>query len=114
MYIGLGISFYKQKTAYEMRIRDWSSDVCSSDLLASHEPRITRITESEARFILQRACAHGETAAGQWEQDNGDGRNRHRWRNAAHDRGDRKTGVQGTSESVRVDLGGSRLVKKKI
>src|SRR3546814_6192912 len=26
---------FKQKTAYEMRISDWSSDVCSSDLLAS-------------------------------------------------------------------------------
>src|SRR3546814_8768823 len=25
--------FFKQKTAYEMRINDWSSDVCSSDLL---------------------------------------------------------------------------------
>src|SRR3546814_6626742 len=25
--------FYKQKTAYEMRISDWSSDVCSSDLV---------------------------------------------------------------------------------
>src|SRR3546814_14305281 len=24
--------FFKQKTAYELRIRDWSSDVCSSDL----------------------------------------------------------------------------------
>src|SRR3546814_5622832 len=24
--------FYKQKTAYDMRISDWSSDVCSSDL----------------------------------------------------------------------------------
>src|SRR3546814_10839947 len=29
--------FFKQKTAYEMRISDWSSDVCSSDLpLAAH------------------------------------------------------------------------------
>src|SRR3546814_3977221 len=27
--------FFKQKTAYEMRISDWSSDVCSSDLLVS-------------------------------------------------------------------------------
>src|SRR3546814_1362512 len=27
--------FFKQKTAYEMRISDWSSDVCSSDLNAS-------------------------------------------------------------------------------
>src|SRR3546814_5246551 len=25
--------FFKQKTAYEMRISDWSSDVCSSDLM---------------------------------------------------------------------------------
>src|SRR3546814_2247648 len=28
------IFFFKQKTAYEMRISDWSSDVCSSDLIA--------------------------------------------------------------------------------
>src|SRR3546814_7681125 len=27
------IDFFKQKTAYEMRISDWSSDVCSSDLI---------------------------------------------------------------------------------
>src|SRR3546814_2572684 len=27
--------FFKQKTAYEMRISDWSSDVCSSDLCAA-------------------------------------------------------------------------------
>src|SRR3546814_2779567 len=27
--------FFKQKTAYEMRISDWSSDVCSSDLICS-------------------------------------------------------------------------------
>src|SRR3546814_9000780 len=26
--------FFKQKTAYELRISDWSSDVCSSDLLS--------------------------------------------------------------------------------
>src|SRR3546814_17592349 len=29
--------FFKQKTAYEMRISDWSSDVCSSDLTATAE-----------------------------------------------------------------------------
>src|SRR3546814_4529239 len=28
-----GVFFFKQKTAYEMRISDWSSDVCSSDLV---------------------------------------------------------------------------------
>src|SRR3546814_2397209 len=31
--------FFKQKTAYEMRISDWSSDVCSSDL----RPRIPQM-----------------------------------------------------------------------
>src|SRR3546814_10190160 len=33
--IVISIFFFKQKTAYEMRISDWSSDVCSSDLLAA-------------------------------------------------------------------------------
>src|SRR3546814_8163093 len=32
LYVVLVIFFFKQKTAYEMRISDWSSDVCSSDL----------------------------------------------------------------------------------
>src|SRR3546814_5887302 len=32
--------FFKQKTAYEMRISDWSSDVCSSDLLKPPLPNI--------------------------------------------------------------------------
>src|SRR3546814_13807643 len=38
MYLLLFLSFFffKQKTAYEMRISDWSSDVCSSDLDAEH------------------------------------------------------------------------------
>src|SRR3546814_4466144 len=30
------VFFFKQKTAYEMRISDWSSDVCSSDLPVVH------------------------------------------------------------------------------
>src|SRR3546814_1551687 len=32
--------FFKQKTAYEMRISDWSSDVCSSDLDVDHEHHV--------------------------------------------------------------------------
>src|SRR3546814_7534406 len=32
--------FFKQKTAYEMRISDWSSDVCSSDLTARSAARV--------------------------------------------------------------------------
>src|SRR3546814_5535578 len=33
------VFFFKQKTAYEMRISDWSSDVCSSDLMSCRCPR---------------------------------------------------------------------------
>src|SRR3546814_2769216 len=36
--------FFKQKTAYEMRISDWSSDVCSSDLVLSQ--RLSRLPRS--------------------------------------------------------------------
>src|SRR3546814_7300987 len=36
--------FFKQKTAYEMRISDWSSDVCSSDLDAALLAAIQRIS----------------------------------------------------------------------
>src|SRR3546814_5913770 len=35
MKICIYIFFFKQKTAYEMRISDWSSDVCSSDLVSN-------------------------------------------------------------------------------
>src|SRR3546814_17277078 len=35
------VFFFKQKTAYEMRISDWSSDVCSSDLLLVTPTRIS-------------------------------------------------------------------------
>src|SRR3546814_13828250 len=38
----LFIFFFKQKTAYEMRISDWSSDVCSSDLGADENGRRRR------------------------------------------------------------------------
>src|SRR3546814_4208415 len=35
--------FFKQKTAYEMRISDWSSDVCSSDLMKPNARKVRRI-----------------------------------------------------------------------
>src|SRR3546814_5085790 len=34
--------FFKQKTAYEMRISDWSSDVCSSDLVEAYQSARSR------------------------------------------------------------------------
>src|SRR3546814_6202557 len=50
--------FFKQKTAYELRISDWSSDVCSSDLAAfivhvDHHPH--RIAETAPARQLVRA-----------------------------------------------------------
>src|SRR3546814_6449106 len=41
--------FFKQKTAYEMRISDWSSDVCSSDL---HAVRVFGASAYNAQEIL--------------------------------------------------------------
>src|SRR3546814_5964168 len=37
-FLLLYFCFFKQKTAYEMRISDWSSDVCSSDLFSPSPP----------------------------------------------------------------------------
>src|SRR3546814_16080090 len=54
MYILL-VFFFKQKAAYEMRISDWSSDVCSSDLLRKrlHERRaVDRVDRVEERHRL--------------------------------------------------------------
>src|SRR3546814_7514570 len=42
--------FFKQKTAYEMRISDWSSDVCSSDLLEAAE--LAERDHREAAWLL--------------------------------------------------------------
>src|SRR3546814_11232207 len=42
--------FFKQKTAYEMRISDWSSDVCSSDLKSSRFFEASRCFEKAGRF----------------------------------------------------------------
>src|SRR3546814_1139835 len=52
----LDLCFYflfKQKTAYEMRISDWSSDVCSSDLVVVlvHEERDPRILREVAEAL---------------------------------------------------------------
>src|SRR3546814_17733830 len=47
--------FFKQKTAYEMRISDWSSDVCSSDLLISPEQRDALIASTAEDYAKVRA-----------------------------------------------------------
>src|SRR3546814_6577012 len=110
--------FFKQKTAYEMRISDWSSDVCSSDLRAgsfvgpsTRGPRRERMLARPGGF---RRALSGHRPA--------------RWRIAGrrggalflpvrtdpqHHPEDRKSVVKGKSVSVRLDLGGRRIIKKK-
>src|SRR3546814_10788804 len=76
-YVGLEVSrwlflvfFFEQKTAYEMRISDWSSDVCSSDLggqrllgveTAALEPAVVRDIAHDvgAKFLVERYAPGG-------------------------------------------------------
>src|SRR3546814_20602414 len=95
MYIYSCFFFFKQKTAYEMRISDWSSDVCSSDLRAGAGRPV------QARRLHRRRTV----CAGRARQRAG---RRHR-----RCPPDRKSVVEGKSVSVRVDLGGRRILKKK-
>src|SRR3546814_8934447 len=46
--------FFKQKTAYEMRISDWSSDVCSSDLQPSKDVPSTRLDQIPIAHLSDR------------------------------------------------------------
>src|SRR3546814_8489991 len=52
--------FFKQNTAYEMRISDWSSDVCSSDLLSSSVNEISSQVARSAQ-IANGAVSEAET-----------------------------------------------------
>src|SRR3546814_19023006 len=72
-----------------MRISDWSSDVCSSDL-----PERNRALLEEAGFEVISPFFRSLWFTGWWGRD-------------------RKSVVKGKSVSVRVDLGGRRIIKKK-
>src|SRR3546814_6533917 len=54
--------FFKQKTAYEMRISDWSSDVCSSDLFGADVdflvPNRFETGYGLSPAVVELACAH--------------------------------------------------------
>src|SRR3546814_18985307 len=64
------VFFFKQKTAYEMRISDWSSDVCSSDLDADVHAEVERQAQRHAEQCRVREAVaeighpppHDETA----------------------------------------------------
>src|SRR3546814_11843482 len=126
--------FFKQNTAYEMRISDWSSDVCSSDLLARIGPvdarregtdsaSLDRVGGSRLRLEFRRVdelLTTGQRHAGQdalifrihvaaarIERPVG-GR-----REIELCLADRKSGVWGKRVSVSLVLGGRRSNKKK-
>src|SRR3546814_18066605 len=116
--------FFKQKTAYEMRISDWSSDVCSSDLpnsranagtLSSRKVQITglfagrraRVTPS---LTIRASHRIGAPAASAWRPAVPAPSGNCRPSMASTER---KSGVEGKSVSVRVEHGGRRTIKKK-
>src|SRR3546814_7619613 len=59
--------FFKQKTAYEMRISDWSSDVCSSDL-ARLRSIVISIASNTASMIINKICQWGNISCTATEQ----------------------------------------------
>src|SRR3546814_3855669 len=64
--------FFKQKTAYEMRISDWSSDVCSSDLLGGPGGRGDVAAEigcapvADAQHLARTRERHARERFGHW------------------------------------------------
>src|SRR3546814_1535506 len=118
--------FFKQKTAYEMRISDWSSDVCSSDLGAAGRSRRDRQVGHRVHQLLGPDAGEGQAE---------DGRqvrrfvavHPHRTQNvqkplpqrpkprrlAVETSGDRQSVVWGKRVSVRVALGCRRFLNKK-
>src|SRR3546814_14597176 len=100
-----------------MRISDWSSDVCSSDLPDARDPPDVRVAaDVEHRAIdpvmmLANFLDHQDMVGKiglqrRAEQLAEDGQ--------VERGGDRKSVVKGKSVSVRVDLGGRRIIKKKM
>src|SRR3546814_8770872 len=104
--------FFKQKTAYECRISDWSSDVCSSDLCSAVSTQISVIRISSSWLIgwiasrTRCRASRAEAMRRFWRMTSCTAR-------TPSPLGDRKSVVEGKSESVRVDLGGRRIIKKK-
>src|SRR3546814_8382894 len=97
----LCVFFFKQKTSYEMRISDWSSDVCSSDLLNERDihihPQLFKIGITAIRFhvaITEDFPMIVPNAVEDFDQRSEERR-------------------VGKSVSVRVDLGGRGIIKKK-
>src|SRR3546814_18071485 len=96
-----------------MRISDWSSDVCSSDLdVDVHELAVLGVDLDGARVAVGPAVADAEHEVGPEKGGVAVAVAGLQADHAGHQR-DRKRVVSGKSVSVRVDLGGRRFIKKK-
>src|SRR3546814_6377572 len=62
--------FFKQKTAYEMRISDWSSDVCSSDLPSETQHIVAHVLGLPAHRVVCRSLRMGGGFGGKETQAN--------------------------------------------
>src|SRR3546814_11467821 len=91
-----------------MRISDWSSDVCSSDLISKRAPR--RVSHPQSNLF----AVEGKSGPDLREKQRGAWTPVRRARlNARRVARDRKSVVSGKRVSVRVDLGGRRSIKKQ-
>src|SRR3546814_16732280 len=99
--------FFKQKTAYEMRISDWSSDVCSSDLVDRPvQPRGLYPGHPAQQRLFRRASGGGSSGRRRLPRRHGAA--------ATRFTSGERTGVgEGTRVSVRVVLGVLRILKQK-
>src|SRR3546814_19301797 len=106
-----------------MRISDWSSDVCSSELFdfTEHDVLLHRSYPMRQNMVV---CYHrtpAEAAPARkrssrtilWRGYGNQERDEDRRPDRLPQRRDRKSVVKGTSVSVRVDLGGRRIINKK-
>src|SRR3546814_12612430 len=120
--------FFKQKTAYEMRISDWSSDVCSSDLydlpemIARIHPRmrLRRLRQRKAHVhrraqpsLLDKGPYHPhQLVRHQALECHGSRPQRRSGQRQPPSPEDRKSVVSGKRVSVGVDLVVRRIIKK--
>src|SRR3546814_5602391 len=126
LLLSVMVFFFKQKTAYEMGISDWSSDVCSSDLsvVGSLGGTVGSLGGVVGSVGIVPGSAGGVVAVGSvgtgWPgvvmSSPAGGvscASAGKLTAAAPIQRDRKSVVSGKSVSVRVDLGGRRIIKKK-
>src|SRR3546814_11302421 len=92
-----------------MRMSDWSSDVCSSDLLVGHVADVAHHIDARRDHLRRRGREHGAVRPDGKMLAMRLGRDRRHGRTEIG-----RASCREKSVSVRVDLGGRRILKKKI